>query len=263
MSVMLLRLWIMWLLIVPGLVAAGPWPRGVGTAFVSTATEVYEAEDGELSQYSSLYGEYGLTPKLSLGGKFSRGTEAGLEAQVHLGIGLLQRGPHALSVELSYTHRQFEYRETVTARRFFAPEFEGQEVIFEGFNPDEERITTRAEEAETQHFGIGLAYGRGFSLGDRSGWATLEASWHGPLEGSHEVAAPEIKVDGTLGLSFEGGWKAMMQVFTMRIEDETFVTYAPSVVIPMFEDSHVAIGLRILADTPEQSSLALGLWRDF
>ena len=56
------------LLLVSTQAQAGPWPRGKGKVFYSVhANGEYLEELGVIRQYGSIYGEYGLTDKITLG----------------------------------------------------------------------------------------------------------------------------------------------------------------------------------------------------
>lgn len=56
-------------MVLPARSAAGAWPREVGTAFLAFSQEVSVTRYGTFMRHSSLYGEYGLRPRLTLGGK--------------------------------------------------------------------------------------------------------------------------------------------------------------------------------------------------
>ena len=101
-----------------------------------------------------------------------------------------------------------------------------------------------------------LAYGRGLSIGKQGGWASVEARV-GRID-----ADTEIKVDTTLGLSFNSGWKVMGQVFARQWEGDTSVIFAPSIAAPLGEKTHLQIGARISEDR-DQPGIAIGLWREF
>lgn len=60
------------LLLIAGPALAGPWPRGKGKVFYSVHANVeYLEEFGLMNQYGTIYGEYGLTEKLTLGVDYS------------------------------------------------------------------------------------------------------------------------------------------------------------------------------------------------
>ena len=56
------------LVMLPGAVFAGPWLRDEGAGFLSFSSTIEEAkEPGAADTFTTLYGEYGLRPKLTLG----------------------------------------------------------------------------------------------------------------------------------------------------------------------------------------------------
>ncbi|WP_405403316.1 hypothetical protein [Paracoccus sp. Ld10] len=68
----MIRLVLLLVLIVPVGVHAGPWPREVGRTFVSLSGEYNRANNS----YASLYAEYGLTPRTTLGMELGRADQA-------------------------------------------------------------------------------------------------------------------------------------------------------------------------------------------
>ncbi len=58
--------WLFAMLLMPAAVEAGPWAREQGTYFVALSAE----KDSAGGHYHSLYGEYGLNPRLTLGLQF-------------------------------------------------------------------------------------------------------------------------------------------------------------------------------------------------
>lgn len=65
---MIRPLLILMMMLAPAMAAAGPWPREVGRTFLSMTVE----RDVEGSSYTSLYAEYGLAPRLTLGADLGR-----------------------------------------------------------------------------------------------------------------------------------------------------------------------------------------------
>ena len=67
----MLRILVLFLLL--GIQAqAGPWPRGKGKLFYSAhANGEYSEDTGQISQFGSLYGEYGLSDTFTLGTDYS------------------------------------------------------------------------------------------------------------------------------------------------------------------------------------------------
>lgn len=237
-------LWILCLwLWLPAQLDAGPWPREKGSGFLSFSLELWESDLPDLPHYyGSTFFEYGLSDRLTLGSKYAMGSEAGTLFDLRLGVSLVQNRPYALSLELAVGERN-------TDRFLLVPELEPSETVSAPFSQ------------------VGLAYGRGFTLGDRNGWVSTELSVITPL--GHET--PELGLGGTLwqwdttvGLTLDNRWKLMAQVFALQADDGTSVIkLAPGMAIPLSAHVHIELGARILTNDLEGSALALGLWQDF
>lgn len=231
------------LLLAPAPGTAGPWPRERGSFFVSTTVEAWEsALPGIPHYYGSIFVEYGLTERLTLGHKYAMGSEAGTSMDLRLGIGLVRDRPYTLSLEVVLGERESE--------RFLL-------VPLADPPPD-----------ATARFGsVGLGWGRGLTLGARGGWVSVEGMLTLPLEDevpSLGLGGPSVNLDTTFGVTFDNGWKALAQVFAFRGDDgQSVVKLAPGVAIPLGARMHVEIGARLLADDLEGSAVALGLWQEF
>jgi hypothetical protein len=94
----------------------------------------------------------------------------------------------------------------------------------------------------------GLSWGRGLSLGDRNGWASVDAAVVWDLgQGTHQG-----KLDATLGMPI-----------TNRF---TFATIAPSVVVSPWKGDgkfRIQIGAETEVGNPENTAIKIGLWREF
>lgn len=204
---------------------AGPWPREKGTAFISNSLEVSEDEYGPL-YYASSYAEYGLTPKLSFGGKIAQATLTGTEGHAFLGVSLLQKGAHALSLEVSAGQRGDSYWAGLGlayGRGFTFRDRNGWLTA---------EATVKVPDQEDRYYG-GLA-GR------------------------------EAKLDFTVGLTMKNGLKTMLQLYTTHTEDDAAqIKIAPGVAIPFGERFHLEVGARIVPDKTEQSGLLVGFWQTF
>lgn len=205
---------------------AGPWPRAQGKGFAATSTEIWQAFDGLPAHYSSAFIEYGLTPKLTLGATLSQGTFSGIDTDLFVGLSILQSGPHALSLEAGYTSNT-------------RPDlFTGLPITAEG------------------HW-FGLAYGRGFSWGETNGWASAE------FKAMRHDIHQRTKLDMTLGLNLQKGWKVMGQAFIFGQDGAWEATMAPGVVMPLTERFNLEMGLRVPSRNRNRTALRIGLWQDF
>lgn len=210
---------------------AGPWPRAEKTFFSATAVDISQQptrlnpSDDAIHMYNTGYLEYGLTPKLSLGINVIHPTSEPVDAEVFVGINILQKGPHALSVELGWLNRL---------------------ILLPDGQIDQATGTS-----------IGLAYGRGLSLFGKNGWATAE------LHVKNHDHGREIKFDTTLGINFDSGWLAMIQTFNSQIDGTWSHKVAPSFAMPYGEKQKVAFGLRAPVDAPERTAIHVGIWSEF
>jgi len=227
----------------PHLVAAGPWPREKGTGFASYSLELWESRIPELPHYyASAFVEYGVTDRLTFGGKYAMGSEAGTLMDVRLGVALVTNRPYALSLELAVGQRDSD--------RF---------LVLEDPSLPQDVTATFSR--------VGLAYGRGIRLGARAGWVSTELSVISPLG----EEAPELGLGGqawqwdtTLGVTLDNDWMVLGQVFAFQSDTgRQIVKLAPGVAIPVGEGNHIEIGARVLTDDLEGSALALGFWQRF
>ena len=208
----------------PAAAPAGPWLREEGTTFISSsfsATYFYD-----LSQ--STYIEYGLRETLTLG--FDLNT-----AQSRFG----QQSGHAT------VFLRFPLGEPTEMGRWAYD-------IGAGASWSEDLISP--------HLRAGLSWGRGFTLGARNGWLTVDTSARWEFGFSQEV----IKIDSTAGLDFTPVTTGMAQVFLTYTGGETYAKFAPSIVLsPSFSKYRLQLGSEIPIDAPENTALTLSLWREF
>ncbi|MEO3415590.1 hypothetical protein AAFO92_13115 [Roseovarius sp. CAU 1744] len=114
---------------------AGPWPRGKGKVFYSAhANGEYIEEFGIIRQYGSIYAEYGLTDKITLGVDYN-GSEIATDKAIAF-----------LRIPLGRTDRTYRF-----AAELGAGLVDGETVLRPGFS-----------------------VGRGITWRDRSGWITLD-----------------------------------------------------------------------------------------
>ena len=75
-------------LVVGGPAAGGAWPQERGHGFVSTDTRISRPQnalrDGDLATYNTLYAEYGLTDRLTLGVDLGRSVSGADKAVIFL-----------------------------------------------------------------------------------------------------------------------------------------------------------------------------------
>lgn len=202
-------------------VHAGAWMRDEGTGFLSFSGTI--DEDGHST--GAIYGEFGLNPKLTLGFKID----------TSMPLGQLAGGNAEVFVRKPLS----------TDKRDFKLAYE----IGLGVTQD---IETHALVR------VGLSYGKGITLRNRSGWVTLD----GAVEWTAQDSQTKFKVDSTVGLALDDRFKVMMQVFYSATDEEQSTTLAPSVIWTPKAGGRNSYQLGFEA---EDGSMAvkIGLWRSF
>ncbi|GFE51401.1 hypothetical protein So717_31540 [Roseobacter cerasinus] len=203
---------------------AGPWLREKGTGFVATSGSITAENDVS----GTLYAEYGLRDRLTLGADIFYGIDRTLQ-QSGSGI-LFLRFPLS---QPDATHK-WAWHAGLGAR-------------------SRNMVITPAVEA-------GLSWGRGIQIGDRFGWAVIDSSVNIP--GSD--LETRIKLDGTIGLGFTDHVKGMAQLFTTHQGGDVFVKVAPSLlVIPGKGQTTLQLSAEIPVAGGGETQFKLGIWRTF
>ncbi len=207
-------------LVLAGPAAGGAWMREEGTGFLAFAP-VYE-ETGRLD--GSLYVEYGLRPKLTLGVK----TDADMTQQ-QIGDG---RGFIFLRRPIEFGDRPYKLAYELGVGSTF------------GHNTDLLILT-------------GLSYGRGIKIGPKYGWLAVDSAVEWSLGESSDTA----KLDTTLGLALTDKFKVMMQVFHSQTLKASATTLAPSIIWqPRPEMASYQFGLEAESGV---LAIKFGVWRSF
>jgi hypothetical protein len=169
----------------------GAWPREEGKLFLSVAYEVTARRDAlardrmeqtegrlETYSYSSLYAEYGLTPRVTLG--LDLGTEdlpdtrsSIIFLRIPIGAG---EGPHRFAAELGVGNREI---------------------------PDYGLLRGTTEPVIRP----GLSWGYGFESRFGNGWAGIDLK----LENRSKTGERAYKADLTLGVDRGNGWLVFAQ----------------------------------------------------
>ena len=201
------------LLLAPHTLQAGAWPRAPGEFFVSTSytlttgarTLIGATQD--VRSYGSIYAEYGLTPKWTVG--LDAGTGRGEEDRVSAALAFVRYpvwksgGGQWLAANLGI-----------------------------GTLQDSDGPQSRVRP--------GLDWGRGFSSSWGDGWAGVETS----VEWRHPSGDIVVKADLTAGLKPDDRWMLILQLQSGHYPgEETIVRLAPSVVRRLGAASHLQLGL--------------------
>lgn len=223
-----MRLWLAFILIfclnAAAPVRAGPWLREKGSAFSSVSvTGTYFGDFGTAS-----YLEYGLRADMTLGADVTTlrsptGAQSGsgtLFLRRALGAG---KGKHLWAYDLGIG-------------------------------------ASWREDLIKPHLRTGISWGRGYQLGPRNGWMTVDAAVLWDLSQSQHLG----KVDATLGLNFTDRTTGMVQLYLTHLDREFFATVAPSVVIkPRNGKLKIQIGAETPVNNLQDTALKLGIWREF
>ncbi|APX13579.1 hypothetical protein [Tateyamaria omphalii] len=199
---------------------AGAWMREHGTGFLSYSG-VYQ-ETGKLD--GSVYLEYGLRPKLTLGAK----------VDMDMTYGRAGNGTGFLFLRKPILIKEREYK--------IAYEL----GIGSTFGDNSESLLRTV-----------LSYGRGIKAWDRYGWLAID----GTVEWALGDGPDTLKLDTTFGLTLNDRFKVMMQMFVSDTDGETGPTLAPSIIWqPRPKAPSFVVGIEgkdgVLA-------LKLGMWRSF
>ncbi len=203
---------------------AGAWLRSKGDGF--GATSVSTNKDRELS--TSLYGEYGLTERLTLGLDISYGVDRTFFQQ---GSGIA-----FLRFPLGPTDRTHKWAAHIgLGARYLQGYF------------------LRAAEA-------GLSWGRGIQWRDKYGWLNVDGSYNIP----QSPADSRLKIDGTAGIGLNDRFKVMLQMFNTHEGGQTFSQIAPSLLwSPGGGTSTIQLSAEIPVAGGGETALKIGVWVEF
>ncbi|MEM6758597.1 MAG: hypothetical protein AAF601_03875 [Pseudomonadota bacterium] len=214
-----MRIILLFLLLSAGHATAGAWLRAEGTGFLSTS--VLQGQDG--STETSVYIEYGLRPRLTIGFK----------GDATLIAGQLNNGTVLVFARRPIPRTNVDYKLSYTL----------------GLGAD----------IDTQTRGVlrtQLSYGRGLTFADRFGWLAVDAIVDWSLADDPDT----VKLDTTVGLTLNDRFKVMIQIFVTH-ESDTSIKLAPSLIWqPRDSEQSYQIGLEAEAG---EIALRFGLWRDF
>lgn len=206
---------------------AGAWLRDTGTKFFSNGVTLRKS-GGFLRPEYSFYGEFGISPYLTLGLDFN-------ESQGPLG----RQSGHAL----------------MFARFPIAHSWQNTNVVIElGLGGNHYQGKWDAMVKST------LSVGRGFSSRWGNGWINVDTS----LEMRRPTSKPAFKLDATIGLSEGMRFRPMLQIETTYIAGKPLIwSVIPSVMVDGLNNQTWVVGIE--RKTSGQSTLGIrfGLWRKF
>lgn len=214
--------------------AAGAWPREDGATFVaigqtfSTGLRTLLAPNQTIDGYSSLYAEYGLTSKLTLGLDAAQGS-----------------GPDA-SLRTALVFARYPLGQSPWGDLFAAD-------LGLGWRED-------SRDGNSARLRAGLAWGRGFETGWGPGWMGIEGSAELLTATNDQI----FKADATLGLKPTPKWMLILQAQTGRYNaTEPILRIAPSVVRAIGSRGHLQFGLERTVAGGDTIGVRLGAWFSF
>jgi hypothetical protein len=209
---------------------SGAWPRDAGTTFVALsftakADRTTMATSGfPEDNYSALYLEHGVTPRLTLG----------------LDSGYAKDGTYAA---LAFARRPIA---SGAGPNVFA--------ISAGLG-----VTNLGGQSDTVSM-VGLHFGRGLATRLGGGWVALDTSARYRILQRNAV----VKADLTLGLAVQPRTKLMLQFQAGQYPgSDAFLRVVPSVARKFGRNMHVELGLEVGAIGDRQIGLKLGTWLEF
>ncbi|WP_371226573.1 hypothetical protein [Roseovarius sp. 2305UL8-3] len=106
----------------------------------------------------------------------------------------------------------------------------------------------------------GLSIGRGFSLGDRSGWMAVDTLARIEIDGGNM----DITTDITVGLNLGERTKVMVQLQSgHHLMNPEYLKLAPSFVYERKPGQHIELGALAGINNSEDLGLKIGLWQKF
>lgn len=203
---------------------AGAWMREKGTSFVSSTFTLNRV----LDQGSGTYVEYGWHDDLTVGADLSF-------ANNHLG---LQSGAVTFFLRrpLGGTDGPHKWAYEIGAG------------------------TAWVQDLMLPHVMLGLSWGQSYQIGANNGWMGVDGTIYWDVTTGRRAA----KLDGTIGYNFSERAAGMVQLYLAHIDQQTYGTLAPSVLIrPRNRNFQIQIGTEMPFSAISETSIKLGLWREF
>jgi hypothetical protein len=210
-----------------GPACAGAWPREPGETFLSIRTEADVS--GNDAGGTSLYGEYGLTRRVTLGAQFSNDSAA---------VNLPRAGAFL----------NFALGDLGAASRFA--------VSVGGSTAAVQNMPMASDEARLD---VGVHWGTGFSIGTAGGWAT----WSYLLHFEDGDANPIRDAYGTIGLRPWTGWLAMISGSFYQDAGGTYRRVTPALGYELREDVWAILQVGQQIGDEAATTLGLSIWWSF
>jgi len=220
--------------------SAGPWPRAQGQTFLSTTYETGGPDD-----YVSLYAEYGLSKRLTLGLDLgaSDDTPKKAIAFARWPLGDTDR-PLRMAAQLGLGY----------AERWRVPPFK---LVITGGAPLPPLPGPRPKMRPVLQTGFSLV--RGLTILGHNGWITLDT-----FAETDDDLATRYKADATAGLKTRKGHLFILQLQTGASESgKTWAKLAPSVMVKLSKATHLEVGMTAGLTGSGYPAARVGLWQKF
>ncbi|MBP7003671.1 hypothetical protein [Amaricoccus sp.] len=214
------------LLVLAGPAAAGAWPRAPGEVFLSFRGEV-ETSDGGPQTNASVYGEYGLTRRITLIAQFDNADDPWTPRRFGTGVQFALSGPDAVN------------RYAIGFGVSTPPDVMGA------------MTSTRGE--------LSLSWGRGFDSRWGGGWATATAR----LIYGRDTSRPITDLYGLVGLRPAEGRMAMLSASRYADDDGTYWKISPSLGYRLRGETWLVPSLTQELSDDRSTAVGLALWITF
>ncbi|MEV8466044.1 hypothetical protein AB0T83_04500 [Fluviibacterium sp. DFM31] len=250
---------------------AGAWPREPGTGFVSLGYEITTLQD-ELSGavapqfdgYGTLFAEYGLTPRMTIGLDLG-GDETVLTPQLQRQY-LQQTGSGQLSPPERSAIPQVRTWSGVAFLRYALSPLDATHRFAAQLGVGQRRYATLGRylgQIETRTEAIlrpAIAYGRGFSFGEYSGWLAVDAS----VEFREQSSGTAQKLDATVGVKGAGKLTYMLQLQGGDFpQAEPYLKVLPAVVVDLPAGLALETALIWGVRGDDSAGVRMALWWSF
>ncbi len=260
----------------PGPALAGAWARGAGEAFVSLKGAAAPRSRDEMKPTFALYGEYGLTPRLTLGASYDKldaplslakvfgrwnltapeatwqiALEAGAGVEFDdtaLGFGRIdvwRPGPDI---------RTFEYYDSISGQTIRLP------ADLETVSPNLELVSTEYEPRPTAGTVIAaLHLGRGFGTPLGDAWVDVRLGVDMSMEDRPALA----KIDAVAGLSVLERGFVSLELRAARSEAFHSLLAVPAIGYEIRPGLHATLGAILDTRGAAPARLEVGTWVSF
>ena len=216
---------ILCLCVLPAPLAAGAWLRDKGAGFFSAGSSLQrDPGTGALKYDSSLYAEYGLLPRITVGFDYNDDLVQTGHAMVFIRFPLTRAGAdHKFALDLGAGAHHWQYDWSPMAKAT-------------------------------------VSYGRAIKTGRGYGWLSVETT----AERRFGAAEPALKLDMTLGLPVKPRLKVMLQLDNYFTQSSGLSsTLTPGLLFKSKGKKSYHLGLQLHSRKDPRVGLKLAVWHEF